>query len=741
MNKIYKINLEPNYIKPNLKNTSGKDIGVILDLNIENSKHDCFLSYNCPYSEIIDLTRNSNYNCLNTVIEDHDLSKILKGGAVSSIHKKKKSNRNSENLDIEDNSETLEKKKLKSIIEIKTIGNELLDLIIKKYPYIPHSVNINDSNISTLIMQLIKDKGYNLNNYEYRLIIQHLSENLFNAYKNNLNKNHSLLAAIDNKSLLNLTSKNSDCINSDDYSNISYETLVEITKAMSLKYNNISDLFIFKKSVDMKKDLVDTLLFLLSANKISGFEDLAIHQDYTLMLEQLKNNEIDKDNLFLLFLRLADKNLLPTNDISHQSLVNNENLRCSLSMLIRNVFYDVRRGTFESKSSCLLLKMLKQIKMSDVKSEEENMLHAIFAIFSFKPSLVAESKRILNSTILSDKLCLNNATLLPVFSFEFALDDIYHFTQNEIPVFSSANFSCLAYDPKTQKVMFTYSDNTDTPSNSEDILLKIYKIINTKTIETDYSNVISTITHSNQIEDFYKDVKHVKVFLTNGVFLITIPRYKKQYYCGPDKNIFFKTNIKPTLNFSPVAFEQNITVNKINYHLVGADCYDVIEHDNFINITNFQFIYDAKFKIGKFAISKAGENWIEYNPNYNITPERCSRLLKRALDSNMLFDLKQKEIQLDYFDEKSIPQELNNQTISQLLSSRPEKVFDQKIISKWLEKNGSSIKKNINNNKLSLVDMIISEVEALEKISTRAYVMIYTEDYNNYQTRIYEKIL
>lgn len=742
-----KINLKPNFIKKNLKNTSGKDVGVILNSNIEkNNSHNCFLSYNCPYTEILDLNSNSNYNCLNTVIEDHQIPDFLKGGAPAI--NKKKSNKGSDKKYEKDANQMFMTEypshtKGKNILEIKTIGNEVLELITKKYPYIPYSVNFSDPKISSVIQQIIRDRGYNLTNYEYSLIIQYLSENLLRVYKNNLNRNHSLLALIDDKTMLTFPTLNKKDGDSCKDRTWSHSSFVEFTKIISKEWTNLSSLFTLKKAVKMEKNLMHPLFFLLASNKIPGFEDLAIQQDYRTMIEQLKLNELDKDNMSLLLLRITDTKLLPTTDIRHQTPENNEMLRMIIAQLTRWVITETRRGTFESTNSCLLFETLDKIKMTDVKFEEERLLHALLAVFSFKPSLIAETKKPFSPNTMGEKICLNTGIpLVPkaVYSIEYPIKDFYDFSKNEIPVFSDSNFAFMGFDPKTQKVLFTYSDTNTTPSTSEDILLQIYKMINTKSVETDYSNVVSSIlTHSNQIEDFYKDMKAVKIFLTNGVSIVTIPRYQHTYYCGPGKNIFFKTNIKPTLNLAPVAFEQMLNINKNNYFLKGALCYDTFDNDSFIDITNFNFVVDAKYKSGIFAIVKAGDDWLEYNPQYNLTTNRSKKYLQHATDANMLFDFKESITTTEYFD--VIPQELRDQSISQLLSSRPESVFNTNSMQKWLDKNYNEIKKHFNNNQLSHVDMIISERDALEKISTRACIMIYAEDYDSYQSRINEKIL
>ncbi|CAI6350714.1 unnamed protein product [Macrosiphum euphorbiae] len=248
----------------------------------------------------------------------------------------------------------------RNALEITEIGTIILNDIIDKYPFIYQGNNMNDNKLIETVYQLLKERSFILTNLEFDLLLRYLRENIFTVLKNKIIHKHPLFDCIKNHDigtrfkLLNAIGNNFD-----------YKKKVAITKAMSSTWNGLNDLFIYEdRRIDFKNDLIHSLFMILYACKLPGFEDVSILQDYSMMVDEIKNNDFNKNNLMLLFLRTADTSLLPSKDINHLTYsVNNEILRINISMLLRELSYSIRSGSFENKASDMLLLLLKEIKM------------------------------------------------------------------------------------------------------------------------------------------------------------------------------------------------------------------------------------------------------------------------------------------------------------------------------------------------------------------------------------------
>ncbi|CAI6345169.1 unnamed protein product [Macrosiphum euphorbiae] len=289
---------------------------------------------------------------------------------------------------------------------------------------------------------------------------------------------------------------------------------------------------------------------------------------------------------------------------------------------------------------------------------------------------------------------------------EFPIVDFYSLAQNETPVFSELNFNYMGYDPTCRKVIFTYNNKiNDVDANMPELLTNFYNYINTQKLETKYNDVMSTlITRSGHIDNLYKNITPVNILLSNGIFILTIPREQNRFYTCPSQNIFFKPPVKPTINMSPIMFQEHIVVNRISYYLVAALCYDDIDSDAF-NQSNVYFV-DADHKIGTYAFIKISDgNWVEYNTNDVILTHRTNNRLERAL--------------INYHGRLNTDVEFNT----------------------WKNSNDAkNIKKEILNNKISLLDMKIENNTALNKISIDSCLLFYSENYDEYKARIEDNL-
>lgn len=672
-------------VSKDLKNKHSEDLGLDLGDEIEND-HKCWETYGCNLSSIHNILSENTYNDTTT------LNKQYVGGALS-IKKK------SRNL----SSPHASAIKLKNdIFDMKTIGESILEEIISIYPFIYQNNNIDDNKLLETIYGLLKEKSITVTQLEFDLLLRYIRENIFPTLKTKIIRKHPLLDIIKNEDYMSKI-----YLIPHEQANYNHTQIVAITRAMSAEWNGLQDLLEYiDRRIYLKNDAIDPLFVLLYANKLPGFEDLTILQDYPTLIEEVKQNNFNKDNLSLLFLRISDPNLLHTINNKHLDGINNENLRISISILLRELAYSIRSGTFENKSSALLLNILKEFKMPSAKFDEENMLQAILSVFSYKPTLITTSRINNYMGFTQDPKLIEYAVPKAVYNIEYPLMDFNTFTvgqDQERPIFSDTNFNFLGFDPISKKVIFTY--NTLIPGQQipaqEDLLLNMYKYINTRRQEVEFNDIASTlIMRPNLLSTLYKNISPVSVLLSNGMFIVTIPRHQRRLYTN---NIFIQTADRMSVNLSPVLFEENITINKISYSLTGALCYDMLEGIN----SEYRSLYyiDSQYKIGTYCIVKCGNFWIEYNPNNVLLKSRYLNRIENALRNNF--------------------ESLNQQQ------------FDNVSYQEWKKSDeASKITKEILKDKVTILDMKISDQEALNKISTNACILIYSESYDLYRLRL-----
>lgn len=707
-----------------LTTKDGQQVGLDISHNQRNKdSHICPFNFNCVQSSVYDVLAECNYNKQNTLAFEN----VFQGGAPV-IKKKiiKKIERKERSPHINYRSQPTNR----NMIEITKIGTILLNDIIDHYPYVYQSDNINDVKLIEIIHQILKEKSIIINSLEFDLIVRYLRDNIFNVIKSKVFTKHPLLESIKNYDYLTPKIRFNVCDNG--INNFNYKQKIAITKAMSYEWNNLSDLFVYSnRRVTFKCNLIHPLFMILYSVKFPGFEDLSILQDYSTVVEELKNNDFNKENLMLLFLRASDPNLLPSKNINHMSTNNNEMLRINISMLLRELSFSIRSGNFETKVSDMLVTLLQEIKIPNTKFEEENMLHAILATFSFKPTLI--SKPTINPLITSFQnsgsymnMNMNmNKYNIPksVYTIEYPLLDFYSFVQNETPTFTESNFNYMGYDSTTKKIIFVYNSmGNNNPygrqaQTPEDMITSLYNYAHLQKVETGINDILPTlITRSGQLDAIYKNMTPVNILLSNGMFVLSIPREQNRYNTCSQQNLFFKQSIKPTINLSPVLFEQRVVLNRITYHLMAALCYDILDHNDGYNpILSF---VDASNKIGTYAIIKVDENkWIEYNSNDLIITSRMHTRIERALRNG--------------YTHYNIDNIVNNGG-----------VYDPAAFELFKNsQEGKNIIKDIIDNKITLNDMIIEETRAMEKISTHGCLLFYSENYDEYRSRVEDRLL
>lgn len=678
------IKIQPKFIKEGLKTFDQ------LPLFLEVKEKQDYLSFQDDvYLDTVNLIRDNEYvNNVNTEII---------GGAKTQKSAKKEV-------------------KSKSVLDIHKIGSEIFKELLGDRLNISLNTS-DDARLMKFIMSFLNKRSYNLNNSEYEYLVRFLRDNIYKVIKESIMSKHSLAAIseyrLTSDAVINPIYDKMGC------ASIMFTQKIAITREVSNKWNGLSTLVDLMGKTKMERDVIDPLFFILFGNKLPGIEDLIIRSDYQTLVNQIRNKEIHRDSMFLFLLRMIDPEFLPTSNKEYVSPLGNETLRISISMLLREIAFNLRQGIFEDKSSCFLVKLLDKIRMPTAKFHEENMLQAILAVFSFKPTLITRGLLTQQKVNLFNQSATSIVYETPksVYTIEYPISDMYCFSDNSIPRLTQNNFDLLGFDSTTRKVVFTYSDNRNIVQEEQcNLIQNLYNILSTNKIEVDVNNVIPTIVaRQPTLENIYKTMTPVQILLTNGLY-IAIPREQNRFNTCPSANIFFRPSFKPSINLSRVLVEPVVTVNKINYELVGALCYDIIDDD--ISVfggpvfgNNLNSV-DVSMKLGTFALVKSDGVWYEYNPQDTITLDRKKNKIERILRTKY------------------------NKVLALNDAS-----FDPVLYESWksLEGNEEKVRQDVNDCKVTITDLIIDESEALDKISTRCCLLFYAENYDVYQSRIFEK--
>lgn len=671
-------NFSPEFVKDGLLTFDKKKVVITPE-----RKDSSLSTFENIYIDTVTMMRENN--------RPDNISKDLIGGAKNPKTQNHNQERNNGN---------------KSILDINKIGSDILkELLDDKLNLVINTGD--DARLMKFIISFLTKKSINLDNSEYEYLIRFLRDNVYKMVKDVVMDKHSLAAISEFRMVNDLYSRTSEI---PQCGSMMFSQKLAITKEVSRKWQGLSSMSSLMGKTKMESDIIDPLFFILFANKLPGIEDLVIRSDYQSLIQEIKNKEVNRSNMFLFLLRMIDLDFLPTTNKDYAHHLGNETLRLTISMLLRELAYNIRRGLFEDKASCLLTQLLSNVKMPAAKFREENMLQAILATFSFKPTLI--TRGLLTSKLLQPS-SISYDTPKSVYTIEYPISDMYCFSDNNIPSLSQNNFDLLGYDPITKKIIFTYSNNENILNEEKNNLIQnFFSMLANNKIEVDLNSNISLISARQPVLDnLYKDITPVQILLTNGLY-ISIPREQNRFDTTPVNNIFFRPSFKPSINLSRILVEQIVNVNKINFELVGALCYDIIEDD--FDIFNGSVFgsninsVDISMKLGTFALVKDENTWYEYNPQDMITLERKKSKIEKVLTN--IYNRR--------------PEEERNVTFED-----------------WKKNNNNQEKiiQDIVDNKMTIKDMIIDEDKAMDKISTRACLLFYAENYDSYQARIFDK--
>lgn len=671
-------------------------------------------SYNLPTNQLfanLDYSRMNEYKTSRT-LACKDFNRLI-GGAPSSGKKKQVVK---EKVDKEMGSLVKSVEDL-SAVSIKELGTLVLNEMLTAQYQLLSGNSFDGQVIISTVKEILNRKGKNISTAQFEQLMNWIQANFVSTLKTQIISTHPLFAILgktrERESL-------NEIVRRYQHENIKYsQSHVALSKAISVEWNDITDLETFTNRVDFDcrdkmTDLIDPIIWLLFATKFPGFEDLCILQDYMKLLESVSRNEMDKDNNMLFILRSVDPTLLPSKNPVYNSPLTNEALRLSISLYLRELAILVRTGTFKSKLSGQLMDLLNEVKLPNKKFEEENIISTILSVFSFKPTLVAKTKgnilRLNDSTFdptnyYGMKLPEN---IFPVHTIEYPLLDFYSVLRNEIPVFSASNFQAIVYNTTSNKATFIRRDQDDS-IDKEKMVSNLLNLVLNKSSEINAAEVASTLIQQNGIEAMTKTQFPTTVLLTNGMYIVSVPREDTTYSNEFRQPSFYSNNnrYKATLNLSPVIYDEQTELKKI-YNLAGAICYDTIDSEAYAtsyNTNNPVYHVDIEQKIGRYAILKSGDRWFEYNPYTFLSPSR----IKERMEI----------IEENYY--------------NRYVAENPQPLLRKEEFLKtqdWVKQRDEILQK-----KMNITDMEIPEELAKSKISTSACLLFYKEDYDVYRSR------
>lgn len=599
----------------------------------------------------------------------------------------------------------------KTVNDIHMVGKAIVNELIKNNVYYVYSPG-DDTKLMNYAVEYMQRNNHHLNHTEYEFLIRYLRENIYKNLIEGFQNKHSL-ASLSGVRLIN----DPQCGDSGSIG-LRYSNKIAISRELSNNWTGLSSLSGYDGdlgSFRMEKNMIHPLFFMLFAVRIPGFEDMVIQSDYPSLVEEIREHEVQDENILLMLLRTMDPNPLPMKKTG--SLSGNESTRISIAMLLRELSLCVRTGIFESEASLQLEKILCNFDMPGAKFQEENMFQALLSTFSYTPTLITQQTPVMMNPFNQGMSLFEKQRMFSpaksVYNIEYPIADMYTYSNNSIPHLDKQNIEYMGFDPVSNKVVFTYSSNKDIIMNDQNNLLNnIYKSLTTSKIEVRPDQAMATLlARGPQLQSLYKDVQPVKILMSNGL-CVTIPREQTKISSRPCSNMFFKSNIKPMLNLSPVLVSDYTTINGVNCELVAALCYDVLTegqgYSNLDNVYTGASMYHTQLssKMGTYAIVKSGSQWYEYNPQDTLTMDRRTKKMERIL--------------------------LNRYNTS--IESGESYSFEE-----WRQANIKSINDSFRRKEFSIFDLHLSEAEAMEKISTTACILIYAEDYDQYRNRIIEK--
>ncbi|KAG8310880.1 hypothetical protein J6590_055957 [Homalodisca vitripennis] len=570
---------------------------------------------------------------------------------------------------------------------IGEIASKIMKEIFLFEPAIYQNNSLDDNKLIMFMKRYLDSKDENITKQDFDLILYYIKENFFKKFKENYGFKQPLFdnLQISNFRFLMLTSD-------ERYSMDSYKAKISLSKVISSGWTGLGDLIRFgDRRLSFGENLIHPLFMILYGLKIPAFEDLSILQDYVTLLDEIKREYLNKNHTMLLLLR-SDPGILKSKIPEHKSPENNENLRCTITVLLREIATSIRKGSFESNISEKLVSFLNEITMAGAKSEEENMI-PILATYSFKPTLISKHRILPQYNVSNDIFAKRTAISVPtaVYDIEFNIPDmVLSFNQTRIS-FSDFNLKNVVYNVNDNKAYFNYylGDYRDRLTDMGQVIERLEGT----TVEADLNRIQpAVLTRAGLLLQNEEDIVPISVPLTNGFFVVHVSREQNKISPNPLQNLFYQSKKLPQkeyFNLSPIDIEENTQIYNINYLLSGVLCADFLELEE----DGMEQFIDIDKKIGTFALIRTDDGWLEYNPNIFTTLQRteefCNRVLEKSGDKT--------------------------------------------------EKEKKKLTNEIFNHKVSHRDLLISNERAKELMSKYSVFLFFKEDYETYKERIEQR--
>ncbi|WZD65686.1 virion core protein P4b precursor [Bovine papular stomatitis virus] len=320
----------------------------------------------------------------------------------------------------------------------------------------------------------------------------------------------------------------------------SYQNLLSTTQFQSGHFKDMSsssDLLFSFKSAD-SVGFVHPILMALFGVRLPGLEAAFVTGDSLSLLQQLyHNHRVRPCNYQLLVNKLTEESSIIMPGVT--DAVSMEIQRAVLHTNLRRCILNLRMGIFHCNSDESIDNQLMKIihpACSSIMSDEEQMLASIFAIASFRPTLVSVSRPTFGTGIggMVD-MSLRSVPYLVV-------DSRKMLTTSNAPLSIGGNFSCAA---EAGRVLYLPNGSSSLGATGTD--------------------VAATVCAANS----YVYEKERSPVITNGLVVFLVERRSSGMMQTGD----CFTNYRPMISDIPIEVAQDMTLNGIMYRLMSAVCY------------------------------------------------------------------------------------------------------------------------------------------------------------------------
>ncbi|ASC55562.1 virion core protein P4b precursor-like protein [Seal parapoxvirus] len=329
------------------------------------------------------------------------------------------------------------------------------------------------------------------------------------------------------------------------YSLSSYQNLLTTTQFQSTHFKDMSsssDLLFCYRSPD-SVGFVHPITMALFGIRLPALEAAFVTGDSLSLLQQLHNNHrVRPGNYQLLVNKLTEENPIIMPGVS--DAVSMEIQRAVMHTNLRRCVLNLRMGIFHCSSDESIDNMLMKIihpACSSIMSDEEQILASIFAIASFRPTLVSVARPSFGTGIggILD-MSLRSVPYLVVDSRKMITT-----SNTPLSIGGDGRFSCTA---EAGRVLYLPSGSAGLGAGTG----------------TDVASAVCAASA-------YMYDKERSPVITNGIVTFLVERRAT----GMMQTGECFTNARPMISDIPIEVAQDMTLNGIMYRLMSVVCYRV----------------------------------------------------------------------------------------------------------------------------------------------------------------------